>query len=129
MGIQDIGSEVWLGNQSKEGPAQVLHAVGKGNIRWVHLAAPGVPQHAFIVGDQRAVPVFMPWVKHRDWLVDRFPNEVEAIDKYRAEVVETRLQAVDFMFSRLPQEVRSLLFCCLVGAHGFEIFFCRRQFF
>jgi hypothetical protein len=101
MGLQDVGAQVWLGERSREGPARLLHAASDGQIEWLQLATPDVPQHAVVVEDGPEFAVHAPWEKQRASLVARFPDEAEAIDKYRTQVVATREDAVDYMFSRI----------------------------
>lgn len=99
MGLQDVGAQMWLGAESPEYAARLLHAASRGGIEWTHVEP---LTHVAHVGDTQTFPVKTTWTEIRADLVAKFPTEQRAIDAYYSDVVDTRKMAVGWLLSRLP---------------------------
>lgn len=99
MGLQEVGSEIWLGGQAQEPFAHVLAQACENKVEWNKSSSD--KSYVVHVG-QDAFPIRATWDEFRQDLLHRFPAEQESIDKFRLLVDETRACAVDWIRSRLP---------------------------
>ena len=102
MGLQDVGAEVWKGLDASEPFAHVLAAATMSSVEWNRLKD---VSYKIYIGDEEFL-VKSTWTEFRADLVKKFPSEEAAIDKFYALIKETRSEAVGWMFSKLPANVR-----------------------
>jgi all-trans-retinol 13,14-reductase len=98
MGLQDVGGQVWKGMEGDPASKLLFQATG-GMVEWTQ----SLPySHVIMIGKGEQISIPPTWEAFRKILIEKFPSEIDGIDRYYQDVMETRQQAIGWMFNRLP---------------------------
>lgn len=101
IGLQEVGSQIWLGTESKDPYSLPLTQACNGLVEWKKFDG-GKSYVVHFGSNVDEFPVRDTWEAFRRDLVEKFPAEQAAVDKFRELVAETRKCGVDWILSRLP---------------------------